>query len=31
MRPELQKKIDRAIKLLRTISDAYDNQPIEVA
>lgn len=31
MRPELQKKIDRAIKLLRTMSDAYNGQPIEVA
>ena len=26
MRQELQKKIDGAIKLLRTISEAYDNQ-----
>lgn len=31
MRPELQKKIDAAIKLLRTMSEAYDNHPIEVA
>lgn len=31
MRPELQKKIDGAIKLLRTMSKAYENQPIEVA
>lgn len=31
MRPELQKKIDRAIKLLRIMSDGYDNKPIEVA
>ena len=31
MRPELQKKIDGAIKLLRKMSEAYDNQPIEVA
>ena len=31
MRPELQKKIDFAIKLLRTMSDTYGNQPIELA
>lgn len=31
MRPELQKKIDSAIKLLRSASEAYGGKPIEVA
>lgn len=31
MRIELQRKIDRAIRLLRTFSDAHDCKPLEIA
>lgn len=31
MRKELQQKIDRAIRLLKTFSDAHDGKPLEIA